>query len=160
MDPAFIIYGVAPNAPGVVTGITEQYDDASLQQLVASYVEPIIEFVFYDDIDGRDGKRIAVLHVASSSKPFHVVTKDIGGLRDGTSFIRQGSSTRGVHRADWMRLCLGRDSDYLAQALQMYGQHAALMKAQANLVAASGNEIERLKRQMAAIAGLPPGSLG
>jgi len=158
--PGFVIYGVDSKVPGIVTGISEQYDDASLQQLVASCVEPVIEFAFYSDVDGGNGKRVAVLHVAPSSKPFHVVVKDVGGLRDGTSFIRQGSSTRGLRRADWMRLCLGKESPYLAQVLQQYGAAAAMTNAQTARLNANQQAIQMYLRQMESMAGLPRGSLG
>ena len=120
----------------------------------------MIEFVFYDDVDAGDGKRLAVLHVAPSSEPFHVVAKDVGTLRDGTSFIRQGSATRGVRRADWIQLCLGADSPYLAHVLQQYGAQAALMNARTAQLDANQRAQQALLRQMESMTGLPPGSLG
>ena len=152
--PGFIVYGVDPNRADPVVGVSERYDDAALQQLVAMHVEPIIEFAFYDDVDAGQGRRLAVLHVEPSRQPFHVIVKDVGGLRDGTSFIRQGSSTRGVRRGDWIRLCLGPDSQYLAAALRQYGHQAALINAQANLSRAYQSEIDQLDREMRRMVGL------
>ncbi len=105
-SPGYVIYGVEASRPDPIIGVTTHYDDASLQQLVSSHVDPPVDFVFYD-VDAGQGRKLSVLHVEPSRQPFHVIVKDVGGLRDGTSFIRRGSSTRGVHRADWMRLCLG-----------------------------------------------------
>jgi Putative DNA-binding domain len=154
--PGFVVYGVDVNVPDLVVGISERYDDASLQQLVASHVEPAIDFAFYDDLVLGDGSRIAVLHVSPSTKPFHVIVKDVGGLRDGTSFIRQGSSTRGLRRSDWMRLCLGANSQYLAQALAKYGVQAQVIAAQAALINAGVAEEQHVLRQLDSMLGLPP----
>ena len=158
--PGFIVYGVDGQRADPIVGVSTQYDDASLQQLVSSHVEPAIEFVFYDDVDAGAGRRIAVLHIAPSKQPFHVVVKDVGSLRDGTSFIRQGSSTRGLRRQDWMRLCFGRDSQYLAQALQQYGATAQLVQASAAHINALGTAQQQLLRQMESASGLPHGTLG
>ena len=152
--PGFIVYGVDPNLSDPVLGVSERYDDAALQQLVAAHVEPMIEFVFYDDVDAGQDRRLAVLQLQPSRQPFHVIVKDVGGLRDGTSFIRQGSSTRGVRRADWMRLCLGPDSQYLAAALRQHGQEAAMMNAQANLSRVLQDDIDRIDRDMRRMVGL------
>jgi hypothetical protein len=115
----------------------------------------MIEFLFYDDVGAGDGRRLAVLHVEASREPFHVITRDIGGLRDGTSFIREGSSTRGVRRSDWIRLCFGPESPYLGHVLRQYGAAAQLMNAETARIQTLRAEQKELERQMARAAGLP-----
>jgi len=42
LSPGYIIYGVDPRQPDPVIGISNNYDDAKLQQLVADKIKPPI----------------------------------------------------------------------------------------------------------------------
>jgi hypothetical protein len=153
LGPGFVVYGVDPNVTGI-TGITGGYDDASLQQLVASCVNPMIDFVFYDNVDAGEGRRVAVLHVPMSKTPLHVVTRDVGKLREGQSLMRQGSSTRGVTRADHMKLYLTVGGGYVEQVLQRYGAAAQVMNAEnarLQILRNDINEMDRLMRRMTGV---------
>ena len=157
-DTAYVFYGVHPSRPDPVVGISEMWDDANLQQLAASVLDPLPEFVLYD-VDAGSGRTLAVLHVPRSRRPFHVIKRDLGKLREGQAVIRQGSSTRGLLHDDHMRLYLTVGQGYVEQVLQQYGAAAAITQAQNTRIQLLQQEQARLVRQMESMAGLPPGSL-
>jgi hypothetical protein len=154
----YIIYGVDPRRPDPIVGVTGTWDDASLQQLLAGVVKPLVEFLYYE-VDAGDGRTVAVIEVDRSMKPFHVIARDIGGLRQGLSVIREGSSTRGLTRDDHIRLYLGQGNGYLEAVLQKYGAAARMAEAQNALIAQLAAEERQLHRQMESMVGLPPGSV-
>jgi hypothetical protein len=154
----YVFYGVQPGRPDPVVGVSETWDDANLQQLVAAVLDPVPEFLLYD-VDGGAGRTVTVLHVPRSRQPFHVAKKNLGKLREGQAVIRQGSSTRGLMRADHMRLYLTVGGGYVEQVLQQYGAAAQMTQAQNARIQLLQQEQARLVRQMESITGLPPGTL-
>jgi hypothetical protein len=154
----YVFYGVHPGRPDPVVGASETWDDAKLQQIVASVLDPVPEFLLYD-VDAGSGRTVVVLHVPMSKKPFHVMAKDLGRLREGQAVIRQGSSTRGITRADHMRLYLTVGGGYVEQVLQRYGQAAQIAHAENTRLQVLQQEQARLIRQMESMAGLPRGTI-
>jgi hypothetical protein len=142
-----------------VVGVSETWDDAKLQQLAASVLDPVPEFVLYD-VDASGGRCIVVLHVPHSVRPFHVIKRDLGKLREGQAVIRQGSSTRGVTRTDHIKLYLTVGGGYVEQVLQQYGAAAQMAHAQNTRIQLLQQQEADIRRQMERMTGLPPGSLG
>lgn len=155
----YVFYGVHASRPDPIVGVSETWDDANLQQLAATVLDPTPEFLLYE-IDAGDGRTVMVLHVPMSKQPFHVAVKDVGKLREGQATIRQGSSTRGLTRADHIRLYLTVGGGYVEQVLQQYGAAAQLTQAQNARVQILQQEQDGLLRQMESMTGLPLGSLG
>jgi hypothetical protein len=156
--PGYVFYGVEPRRPDPIIGVTEHWDDAKLQQLAASVLDPVPNFVLYE-VDGGAGRTVIVLH-AMATMPFHVVKRDIGRLREGQSMIRQGSATRGVTQADQVRLYLTPEGGYVQQVLQQHGAAAQMTQATNERIRILQAEEQQLRRDMERMAGLPPGSLG
>ena len=148
----YVFYGVQPLGPNPIVGTTAVWDDAKLQQLVASVLDPVPEFLLYE-VDGGSGRTLAVLHVPMSKRPFHVVRKDIGKLREGQSTIRQGSSTRGITRADQLKLYLTVGGGYVDQVLQQYGQAAQMANAENTRLQLLQQQIAKLEGDMRRAAG-------
>ena len=92
--PGYIVYGVAPERPDPIVGVSATYDDSRLQQLVRGKVNPPVEFTYYEVTD-PSGKIVTVIQVDPTCRP-HVITQDIGKVRDGQIPIRRGSSTGGA----------------------------------------------------------------
>jgi hypothetical protein len=67
----YVFYGVHASRPDPVVGVSETWDDAKLQQLVASVLDPAPEFLLYD-VDAGAGRTVVVLHVPMSKKPSYV----------------------------------------------------------------------------------------
>lgn len=116
-----IFYGVAPDRPDPILGVTENgYDDASLQQLLTGRVDPIINCCLYD-VRVEDGRRVMVLAVPPSIRFPHLVVQNFGKLREGQILIRVGSSTRGINHNELIRMVFGPTSPYLNAVLQKRG---------------------------------------
>lgn len=155
----YLFYGVQPKRPDPFIGITETWDDAPLQQLVRSATQAPVEFLFYT-VTVRSGVEIAVIELPRSRRPPHVVSRDIGSLREGQILIRDGSTTRGIRADDLSRLYLEVGNGYAEELLRQYGALAALTNARAVKQRADIETVRHLQRQLESISGLPPGSLG
>jgi len=159
-DTGYVLYGVDPGRPDeALLGISGSYDDASLQQLVASTTDPPVEFLYYE-VAVDASRRLGVVEVPRSRRPFHVVKRDVGKLRDGQILIRDGSQTRGIRHDDLIRLYLHPGNGYAEQLIAAAGEAANLNAAEAQRMHAKLAMQKHLIRQMEVIAGLPPGSLG
>lgn len=92
--PGYILIGFKDQTPhpAEVVGIssTDHIDDASLQQFVQSKVDPRLEFHYEERM--FLGKHIGVISMPKQPRPF-AVSKDYGGLRKNTFYVRRGSST-------------------------------------------------------------------
>jgi hypothetical protein len=150
----FVLYGVNPDAPDPFVGIATRWDDNEAQALVRSALTPVPEFLYYE-VDAGDGRWVGISHVAPRGG-FFVVSRDLGKLREGQSMIRQGSVTRGVTRADHLRLYLTPGYGYAERLLQQYGAAAAMTNAQTARIQQLDNMQQQLVRQMYLSAGLPP----
>lgn len=98
-------------------------DDAMLQQIIESYVEPRVEFAYHQAI--YDGTTLGIVHIQRSTRRFHLVSKDLTGkdssgkhtklLERGQIWIRRGSKKSPLTAADFERLRDDFLSDYLHQ---------------------------------------------
>jgi hypothetical protein len=145
---------VNPDATDPFVGISERWDDNEAQALVRWALDPVPEFLYYE-VPVEGDRWIGVVHVVPRGG-FFVVTRDLGKLREGQSMIRQGSTTRGVRRADQLRLYLTPGYGYAEQLLQQYGAAAAMTNAQTARLQQLDRMEQQLIRQMYASVGLPP----
>jgi len=112
LSPGFIVYGVDPRRPDPLLGISNSYDDAKLQQLFKDKVKPAIDFIYYEVSFGP--KPIGVIQVAAIRKRPHIISVDIGKVRNGQIPIRRGSSTGGVKIEDMLEMFYGENSGYFS----------------------------------------------
>ena len=115
LSPGFIFYGVDPSISESIIGITNSYDDASLQQLFKNKVEPAIEFIYYEVSFGT--KNIGIIQILPSRKRPHIIKVDLGKVRNGQIPIRRGSSTDGVGIQDLCEMFYGQNSAYFERIL-------------------------------------------
>jgi predicted HTH transcriptional regulator len=115
LSPGFIIYGVNPSISEPIIGITQSYDDASLQQLFKNKIEPDIEFIYYEVSFGP--KNIGIIQILPSKKRPHIIKVDLGKVRNGQIPIRRGSSTDGVSIKDLFEMFYGQNSAYFERIL-------------------------------------------
>lgn len=107
----YLFYGVNPKAADAIVGMTSNdVDDATLQQFVKGKIEPPITFLKYEVM--HSGKKVVIVHVPMSRKRPHIISCDIGKLRQGQILIRVGSSTRGIQRNDLLECFYGNSSPY------------------------------------------------
>ena len=155
--PGMVVYGVDPRRPEPIVGISGSWDDAKLQQLVRGAVHHPIEFLYYEATE--NGRTVGVIDVPRSQRPFHVVTRDLGALREGQILIRDGSTTRGIRQDDLRTLYLQPGYGFAEQLLRQAGVQAQLTQAEVNQAYALLAVKRDLIREVEAIAGLPPGSI-
>jgi hypothetical protein len=151
----YVVYGVNPEAPDPVVGITARWDDNEAQMLVRSVIAPAPDFLYYE-VDAGEGRTVGVVRVAPPRQPFYIVGRDIGKLREGQSTIRQGSVTRGITNEDHRRLYLTVGYGYAEQLLQRYGVAAQQLSAENERIRILREEQKMLVQQMYGISGLPP----
>lgn len=89
---AFIYLGAEEVKGGrsMVVGISEQIDDAKLQQFVNSKTNRPVDFS-YVPIE-KDGLPVALIHIPVQQRPTYLL-KDYGRLQKDTVYVRRGSST-------------------------------------------------------------------
>ena len=154
----FIVYGVNPNKPNVLVGVTNKYDDARLQQLINGKVEPAIEFIYYEVSYGS--KTISVIQVAPSRRRPHIIRVDLGKVRKGQIPIRRGSSTDGVTLNDLIEFFYGQSSGYFPQVIEKLHLSVAQQNATNEYLKILQDQRDQALRDMEVASGLSPGSLG
>lgn len=89
---AFIMIGVEDVKGGKnkVVGITELFDDATLQQFINSKTQRPITFSYRNY--SLEGKTIGLIHIPVQRRPFYLI-KDYGKLVKHIVYIRRGTST-------------------------------------------------------------------
>ena len=124
----------------------------------AVHVQPAITFLYYEVIENE--KKVAVIEVEATRSAFHVVSRDLGKLREGQIVIRQGSTTRGITTADLHGLYLTPGYGYADAVIQK--AVLAIAQKQTDLVQIQQLDSYRndLLRQMEITTGMRPGSLG
>lgn len=143
----YIFYGVNPNAPNPIIGVSSDIDDAILQQFVNGKVDPPIEFLKYEIM--RDDKKVIVIHIARSLKRPHIISTDIGGLKQGQLLIRKGSSTRGILRSDLFECFYDlKISPYFQAVLHNYQIDVNALKAQIDLIRILQDDEDRIDRDI------------
>lgn len=158
LSPGFIVYGVDPRRPDPLLGISNSYDDAKLQQLFKNKVNPAIEFVYYEISFGP--KQVGVIQVVPVRKRPHIISVDIGKIRNGQIPIRRGSSTDGVKIEDLLEMFYGENSGYFSEVIQKLQLETQHLQALNSYLAESREVGNELLRQIEIGAGLPRGSLG
>ena len=154
----FIIYGVDPRKPDPIVGISNTYDDAKLQQLLEGKVEPPIEFVYYEVSFGP--KNVGVIQIRPAMKRPHIITTDIGKIRNGQIVIRRGSSTDGIKLNDLFEFFYGQTSGYFPQVLQKLKINVEQQNATTAYLQELRQAANDALRDMEVVTGLPRGSLG
>lgn len=105
--PGYILIGfkdLAPH-PAEIVGISESdhIDDAALQQLVRSKIEPLLEFQYEERL--LDDKHIAVITIPRQVRPF-VPKQDFGKLKKNVALVRRGSSTDEASISEMLKMSL------------------------------------------------------
>ena len=154
----FIVYGVDPRRPDPIVGVTNHYDDASLQQLVRTKVEPAVDFLYYEVSHGP--KVVSVIQIEPTRRRPHIIKVDLGKVRNGQIPIRRGSSTDGIRLNDLMEFFYGRSSGYFQQMVQKLHLDVAQQTAQTAYLRELREQADQALRDTEVIAGVPPGSLG
>lgn len=85
---AYILTGVTEDKE--IIGITEDIDDAQLQQFVNSKTQRQVHFLYY--AVQCDHKKVGVIHIPIQPRPLYLL-KDFGRLKKGAVYLRRGSST-------------------------------------------------------------------
>ncbi len=153
-----IVYGVDPRKPDPVIGITQSYDDAKLQQLVAGKIAPLPEFLYYEVQFGV--KALGVLQVKPTRKRPHIITQDIGKVRKGQILVRRGSSTDGATMSDLYEYFYGKTSGHFPKIVQQMQVQAQQRAADAAYLRELREGADQSLRDMEVIAGVPRGTLG
>ena len=108
----YILIGVEDVKGGksIVAGVTDDLDDAKLQQFVNSKTNKPVTFLYEPFI--FDGKRVGVIRISVQQRPFYL-TKNYGKLEKEKVYIRRGSSTdtakpdeialMGIHSSDLLK---------------------------------------------------------
>jgi len=105
--PGYILIGfkdLAPH-PAEIVGISaeDHMDDATLQQLVRSKIEPTLEFKYEERL--LEGKHIAIITIPNQTRPF-APKQDFGKLKKNVALVRRGSSTDEASIAEMMKMAL------------------------------------------------------
>lgn len=151
----FVIYGVNPQKPDPVVGVTNRYDDSRIQQLVQGKVDPHPpNFLYYEVTAGP--KTVSVIQIAPSKRRPFVISVDIGKIRSGQIPVRRGSSTRGATTGDLLEFFYGENSGYFAQVCSRCNVSVQERRLDIEQLRAVDEQIERKRLDMARLAGLVP----
>lgn len=105
--PGYILIGFKDQTPhpAEVVGISgsDHIDDAALQQLVRSKIDPLLEFQYEERL--FDGKHVAIITVPKQARPF-APKQDFGKLRKNVPLVRRGSSTDEVSIQEMQKMTL------------------------------------------------------
>jgi predicted HTH transcriptional regulator len=154
LSPGFIVYGTDPRQPNPVLGISKTYDDAKLQQLFKDKVRPAVDFIYYEVSLGP--KIIGVVQVSPTRRRPHIISVNIGKMKDGQIPIRRGSSTEGVKIEDLFEMFYGDSSGYFPTVLQKQKLNIMQQQTSIELIKLLEKEVERGERDMWRSIGLPP----
>lgn len=152
-SPGFILYGVDPRRDDPIVGIQECYDDAKLQQLLKDKVKPAIEFIYYEVV--AKSKVISVIHVNSTRKRPHIISTDIGKVRNGQIPIRRGSSTDGADLNDLKEMFYGETSGYFQEVLEYKNLRIRMHQAETERLTELREERKAQQNRLRQMIGLP-----
>jgi len=90
--PGYILVGFrdARPHPAEVVGITENIDDAKLQQFVNSKVTPKLTFTYEEHL--YQDKTVGIIAIPKQNRPF-ALRQDFARLKRSVAYVRRGSST-------------------------------------------------------------------
>jgi predicted HTH transcriptional regulator len=154
----FIVYGVNPQKPDPILGITQSYDDAKLQQLVKGKIKPTPTFVYYEVSFGS--MLVGVVQVSPTRLRPHIISVDLGKVRNGQIPIRRGSCTDGVTLEDLQEFFYGQSSGYFPGVVQQLQAQAQGKFADVAYMRELREQADQSLRDMESISGLPRGTLG
>jgi predicted HTH transcriptional regulator len=154
----FIIYGVDPRKPDIVVGVSNQYDDAKLQELLKGKIEPPVDFVYYEVSLGT--KVVSVIQIKPGRRRPHIIRVDLGRVRKGQIPIRRGSSTDGVTINDLLEFFYGQSSGYFPQVVKRLQLDVAQQNATNEYLRILQDQANQALRDMEISIGAPQGSLG
>jgi hypothetical protein len=154
----FVVYGVDPRRSDPVLGISQNYDDAKLQQLAAGKIDPLPEFLYYEVLYGA--KAIGVLQVKPTRKRPHIIQVDLGKVRKGKILVRRGSSTDGATTKDLFEYFYGPTSGHFPLVIQKLQVHAQQTAAEAAYLRELREGADQALHDMEVISGVPRGSIG
>lgn len=149
----YIVYGVDPRRPDPLIGVSSNYDDSGLQQLLRGKIEPAPSFLYYEVSAGA--KTVAVIQVAPNKKRPFIINADIGRVHRGQIVIRRGSSTDGIAIKDLFEFFYGNTSGYFADVVSQLGLDVQRQRAQSEYLAELRRNAERDEDAMWRAAGLP-----
>lgn len=91
-ESAHILIGVEENKDGKakILGISNDLDDAQLQQFVNGKTQIPVNFIYKNT--NLDGKKIGIIEITHTQRPVYL-KKDFGKLKKNIVYIRRGSST-------------------------------------------------------------------
>jgi len=133
LSHGFIFYGVDPRKPDPIVGISQNYDDSKIQQLVKGKIEPFPSFIYYEV--SRGPKTVSVIQVAPDRRRPFIITTDLGKIRSGQIVIRRGSSTDGIKQNDLFEFFYGNTSGYFPGVVHRLGIDIQQQVAQTNHLA-------------------------
>jgi predicted HTH transcriptional regulator len=151
--PGYIFYGVDPRQPDPIRGISSTYDDARLQQLIAGKVRPAVEFVYYEVVAGT--KTVSVVHVVPTRRRPHIISVNVGKIREGQIPIRRGSSTGGATIEDLFQMFYGPFSGYFESVLQKRQLHIQQQQIDLENLKMLDKIADDTRREMRRSLGLP-----
>jgi hypothetical protein len=129
VDPSgYLIIGVnfIPGQPLHKKGITDYYDDNEFQQFMPGKLDPDVSFS-YQEHNYEDGKCYGIFTVPYSDAKPHQVNVDIGKVRKGQYFIRQGSRTRTAATKEISEMLLNTTNDISKISIEELGKRILLM---------------------------------
>ena len=112
----YIIYGVNRSKPDPIIGISNNYDDAKLQQLVKGKINPLPNFLYYEISIGA--KKIGVLQISPNRQRPHIISVNMGKVREGQILLRRGTCTEGANLNDLFEFFYGQNSSYFANVIK------------------------------------------
>lgn len=151
--PGYIFYGVDPRQPEPIRGVSNTYDDSRLQQLFENKVRPAVEFVYYEV--ASTGNIISVIHISPTRKRPHIITVNLGKMKDGQIPIRRGSSTDGVTIEDLFQMFYGPFSGYFESVIQKKQLQLQQQQIEQEDLRMLDKHADELQRQMRRSLGLP-----
>jgi predicted HTH transcriptional regulator len=154
----FLLYGVDPRKSDPVLGISTNYDDSKLQQLVTGKIDPPVEFLYYEVSMGT--KVVAVIQVAPTRRRPHIISVDLGKIRKGQIVIRRGSSTDGITLKDLIEFFYGQTSGYFPTIIQHLQANTQQQLADIEYMRELREQANQALRDMEITLGAPRGSLG
>lgn len=148
----FIVYGVDPRRPDPVVGISQEYDDAKLQQLAKGKIEPQPIFWYYQV--RADSKTIGILQVQQTRFRPHIIRVDLGKVRKGQILIRRGSSTDGITLDDLLEFFYGQTSGYFSNVIQQQQVQSQQLLSQATYLRELREQRDQALRDLKSTAGM------
>ena len=106
--PAFLLIGIHPKT-GELAGVASHPDDAVLQQLVRSKLQPAPNFLYYPI--ACQGKSFGIVEIRATREPCQAIA-DFGVVKSGVFYTRKGTRNSEASLADLDALRHERDRHF------------------------------------------------